>query len=132
VEPSGYALYLLPIGLTAVCLILAVGFSPRKTDIVDGELLIQSWFRTYRYPLKRVIGAEKVDPQSLAWRSTVRVCGVGWPMKSYGYFWNRKVGSFLALADKPSPLFLLKLDGNKNLLVSTNKVVEELGSRLTA
>jgi hypothetical protein len=82
---SNHVLYLVPFGLAAICLIVAAGFAPRQTRVVDGELRINSWFRTYRYQPNRVIEAERVDPQSLAWRSTVRICGVGWPMKSYGY-----------------------------------------------
>ena len=70
--------YLVPFGLTAICLTLVGGLTPRQTDIINGELRIRSWFRTYRYPLATVSAAEKVDPASLSWRSTVRLCGVEW------------------------------------------------------
>ena len=109
------------VSLTVACILLAIGFMPRDTSIVQGELRIQSRLHVYRYRLDSLRGLERVDPQAISWTSTIRLCGVGWPMKSFGWFWNRKSGVFLALADRAADLLLLEFADRKKVLISSDQ-----------
>ena len=103
--------------LIVVPLVAAIGFAPRRTEVVEADLRVHTWLKTFHFDLKQVKSAEDVDRSMFSWTNTVRICGVGWPLKPYGWFWNRERGIVLAMVSDHCDVVLLNF-GKKLLLVS--------------
>ena len=48
---------------------------------------------------------------------TIRVCGIGWPLKRVGWFFNQRFGFFLTMVDDPRHMYLVRFS-HRRLLVS--------------
>lgn len=112
---SGWTIFLYTVVLAP--LIVIFGFAPRSTVVVGNRLLVHSWVKTFQFDLTLVTSVEEVDRDSFSWKNTIRIFGVGWPLKPYGWFWNREYGVVLAMVTDPSDMLLLSL-GSRQLLVS--------------
>lgn len=107
-------------GAILASLIVIFGLAPRSTAVAGSRLLVHSRLKTFRFDLSQVTSVEEVDRDSFSWKNTIRLFGVGWPVKPYGWFWNREYGIVLAMVTDPSDMLLLGL-GSRKLLVSPAK-----------
>lgn len=78
---------------------------------------VHTWLKTFHFNLDEVRSVEEIEPDELSWRNTFRLCAVGWPLKPYGYLWNRERGLLLAMVSDRSGMVLLDT-GKKLILVS--------------
>ena len=98
-----------------VILALAVGLAPRSTEVVGSQLLVHTWIKTFHYALGKVNSYQVLDSSESMWTNTIRVFAVGWPLKPYGWVWNRNHGLMLAMASDPHHQVLLTM--TKGLLL---------------
>ena len=105
------------LGVLVLLTLVAVGLTPRSTTVEGSELSIRSWLVRYRFNLDQLTGVEAVEAGSVGWSNTLRVCGVGWPLKPYGWFWNKRFGMMLALVSDKDRALLLKFP-HRRLLAS--------------
>ena len=66
--------------------VLATSCAPRSTEVRGNLLLIRSPLWTYRFDLRQLRGATPLGADAISWKNTIRVFGVGWPLKPYGWF----------------------------------------------
>ncbi|MEO8725148.1 MAG: PH domain-containing protein [Acidobacteriaceae bacterium] len=104
-------------GLLAAVVLAAIGCAPQRTDVAGDDLRVHTWLKTFHFNLDEVRSAEEIEPDELSWRNTFRLCAVGWPLKPYGYLWNRERGLLLAMVSDRSGMVLLDT-GKKLILVS--------------
>ena len=67
--------------------------------------------------MRKVTKGEKVKQDAFSSFSTLRLCAVGWPLRSHGWVWNRRYGVVLTMVDDPAKMVLLRI-GRRSLLVS--------------
>ncbi len=103
--------------IVLLILAAAAAFYPTRCHISGDWLLVQTLTVTLRFNLRRATEIEPVERDQFLRLGTVRVCGVGWPLRRYGWFWNRQLGYFLSLPTNYDDLYLIRFP-NRRLLVS--------------
>jgi hypothetical protein len=112
-----FPLTFIPLLILVVILALAYALAPQKTSVVGNVLTVKTNFSSLTYDLSQMLGARLVPHDGLRTWNTIKLFGVGWPMKPYGYFRNRELGTFLAFVTNRDKMVLVTLP-NKKLLVS--------------
>ena len=104
------------LGLVAVVLAVAWALAPTALEIDGGALRIcrRAW-RPVEVPLTSIATVEATPP---ALGCGVRLFGVGGFFGSYGLFWTRKLGRFLAYVTRRGPSVLLRRRGALPVLVT--------------
>ena len=107
---------------------ISVLFYPRRSQVSGNWLSVQTFGPTLRFDLREAESIEPVDRADFIQFGTLRVCGVGWPLRSYGWFWKRGVGLFLAMPTNydhllfirfPKRLLLVSPENGHDLLVAS-------------
>ena len=102
--------------LAAIALCLAA-FTPRST-VIEGDLLkVRSLLFTFRFAMDQALEIQEVSERDLGQWKTLRMCGIGWPLKSVGWFFNKRFGLFLRMVDDPRHMYLIRFP-RRRLLVS--------------
>lgn len=112
----------MPIALAvlAVALGTTVLLMPTSSRVDGAELIISTRLREFRFDLRQAVGAEPVVQAELNRWTTVRLFGVGWPLKPFGWFRNGELGTFLSMVNDPSHMWLVRFPGRQVLVSPEN------------
>ncbi len=104
----------LAVALLAVLARWLVLTRPRSTSLNHGLLRIQSYLKTWEFPLSEIAEAApyRLDPLH-----TLRLLAVGWPLPPVGILRDRE-GRFQAMASSRAHLHMLRLRDGRRVLVS--------------
>lgn len=114
--------------LLLVCLAAAIAlsiaaFTPRSSAIEGSLLKVRSLLFTFCFDLSDSLEIQEVSESDLAQWRTIRVCGIGWPLKRVGWFFNKRFGLFLNMVDDPRHMYLVRFP-RRRLLVSAGALGE--------
>lgn len=103
--------------LIVVPIIVAFAFTPRDCATQGNIVTVHTLARDFKYNLDQAIDVEPIPAEQVNSMKTVRLFGVGWPLKPYGWFRNNELGTFLALVNDSQNMWLIKFK-NKQVVVS--------------
>jgi hypothetical protein len=124
------ALAVLPALLAVLSLIVAFALAPQECSVQGNQLIVRTNAKTLTYDLNQLLGAQAVPPSTMGAFKTIKLFGVGWPFKPYGYFRNETFGTFLPFVTDRNKMVLLTFPDKKLLVSPTNP--EALTSRTKA
>jgi hypothetical protein len=110
-------LQIAPIFVLIALLLVAYALAPRECKVEGNTLTIKTNLASLTYDLNEMLGATAIPPGTMSVWKTIRLCGVGWPLKPYGYFRNPEIGMFLAFVTDRNNMVLVTFP-KKKLLVS--------------
>jgi hypothetical protein len=111
------------VGLTVVLL------TPRSCTVEDGVLVVRTRLLRYRFDLQDAVAVQEIEPYQIGRWSTVRLFGVGWPLKPFGWFATAGLGTYLSLVNNSSRMCLVQFQ-RRQLLVSPAGGATEIASAL--
>jgi hypothetical protein len=114
---ENYMLQVAPILVLIAVLLVAYALAPRECKVEGNTLTIKTNFASLTYDLNEMLRATAIPSGTMSMWKTIRLCGVGWPLKPYGYFSNSEIGTFLALVTDRNNMVLITFP-KKKLLVS--------------
>ncbi len=95
--------------ITLVLVLVPLAFAPRGYEIRGKTLRVRTILARLSYNLSTLSEARVADPSEVfSWRNTLRTFGVGGLFGYYGYFWNPRLGKFLAFATNRKHLVVLR------------------------
>lgn len=75
----------------------------------DGRTLkVTTYLASFRFDLQDATEVQLVAPVEISPLNTVRLFGIGWPLRRVGWFRNQQFGTFLLFADNRRSLYLVK------------------------
>lgn len=104
-QRSGERLALLAVALLLVTLLACVLCMIRGYALTEDEIVVKRLGWMTRLPLT---GLQSVAGDNEAMRGSLRLLGNGGLLSYSGYFWNRKIGRYRALATDPSRAVVLR------------------------
>jgi hypothetical protein len=105
------AVRILPVVLLAICALYTV----RGYEVEKGFLLVRRLLWATRIPLRGLAGVE-FRPGSFGW--AWRTCGNGGLFSFSGWFYQRPLGAFRALATRATDAVILKFGDRKPIVVT--------------
>ena len=106
------------LGCFAVIALCVAAFTPRSSEVEGSTLRVKSLLFTFRFELADAVEVREVSERDLAQWKTLRVFGIGWPLQPVGWFFNRRLGLFLNMADNRQHMYLIRFSRIR-LLVSS-------------
>jgi Bacterial PH domain len=123
-------LAVLPALLAVVTLVVAFALAPQECSVQGNQLIVRTNAKTLTYDLNQMLGAQAVPASAVGAFKTIKLFGLGWPFKPYGYFRNEAFGTFLAFVTDRNKMVLLTFPDKKLLVSPMNP--EALTSRTKA
>ena len=120
------------LGSFIVAVIVLVVLSTPQSCVLDGyQLKVRTWWLPYTFDLRKAMDLQRVSKEQLVGIKTLRLFGVGWPLRRFGWFHNPQLGLFLNLVSDPSHMWLVRFPHRK-ILVSPPASIEEEFAKLRA
>jgi hypothetical protein len=106
--------------LILIILFFTILFAPIRYSISPGEIIVHRLGPNIVIPIKNIISVMRVDEEDFYF-STLRMFGSGGFFGYYGWFWNNKLGMYKAYGTNKYNAVLIKIAGNKKILVSPDR-----------
>jgi hypothetical protein len=114
-------LLLLLLLLAVLICLAALLLYPRRTVVEGTELRVRALVTTYTFDLREAKSVRAVDRGEIRNLRTVRLFGVGWPFRPFGWFRNRELGTYISLVTRLEDMYLLEFP-KRRLLISPENV----------
>ncbi len=103
--------------IVVVAVLLVLSFTPRMCVVEGNRLKVRTWLLTIKFDLSQAIEVKPISKSQLSPLKTIRLFGVGWPFKPYGWFRTAELGTFLNLVNDSSNMCMVRFP-KKQILVS--------------
>ena len=114
--------------LTAV-VFFVLSLTPRACTVSEDKLTVHTWSIPYRFDLRKAQAVEPVSREQMQGLRTVRLFGVGWPLRRFGWFHNPRLGTYLNLMNSPSEMWMVRFPHLK-VVVSPSSGMEQAVAQL--
>ena len=111
---------LVALGVLVLAAVSVVLLMPQSSRVSGSDLVVRTHLRDFHFDLRRAVAVEPVVPAQLNRWTTLRVFGVGWPLKPFGWFRNSELGTFLSMVNDPGYMWLVRFPGRQVLVSPEN------------
>ena len=116
---------LLLAGILVLAYVTFLLFTPQSSTLTGSELKVRTWMLTFTFDLRQATEVKAIAKDQLRRGITLRLFGVGWPLKPFGWFRSSHLGTYLNLVDDPSRMYLVRLP-QRQILMSPAGGMKEL------